>query len=123
MKTSRQISEQRGRRAEFWAAIYLGLKGYRVRARRFRSRRGEIDLICKRGKWVVFVEVKTRKTVGDAVYSIAYKQRKRIEAASEDWLKRHPAIRGSLRFDVIAIVPWQFPTHIKDAWRPEARPY
>lgn len=120
MPTKRQKSERRGRHAEFWAALFLLLKGYRPLSRRFRSKRGEVDLICKRGNTIIFVEVKARKTVDDALYSIAYKQRKRIEAASEDWLKLNPIQAKSLRFDIVAIAPRAFPTHIKDAWRPES---
>lgn len=118
MSHKRQQSEKRGRRAEWMAAVYLALCGYRPIARRFRSKRGEIDLICKRGDTVVFVEVKARKTVDDALNAISYKQRKRIEAASEDWLKLNPGRAKSLRFDMVAIAPRQFPTHIRDAWRP-----
>lgn len=118
MLNERQKSEKRGRYAEVWASLFLLAKGYRTVNRRFRSKRGEIDLVCKRGSTVVFVEVKARKTVDDALYSIAYKQRKRIEAASEDWLKLNPGKAKSLRFDVVAIAPGSFPTHIRDAWRP-----
>ncbi len=118
MPTKRQRSEKRGRYAEVWASLFLLAKGYRTINRRFRSKRGEIDLICKRGQTVIFVEVKARKTVDDARHSIAYKQRKRIEAASEDWLKLNPGKAKSLRFDVVAIAPRTIPTHIKDAWRP-----
>tara|TARA_R110002096_G_scaffold31957_4_gene93217 strand:+ start:1507 stop:1875 length:369 start_codon:yes stop_codon:yes gene_type:complete len=118
MPNKRQKSEKRGRYAEIWASLFLFIKGYRTVNRRFRSKRGEIDLICKHGTTVIFVEVKARKTVDDALYSIAYKQRKRIEAASEDWLKLNPGKAKSLRFDVVAIAPRAFPTHIRDAWRP-----
>ena len=114
----KQRSEKRGRRAEFWASLFLFFKGYRTLERRFRSKRGEVDLICKRGNTIVFVEVKARKTVDDALHSIAYKQRKRIEAASEDWLRLVGTKAKSHRFDMVAIVPRRIPTHIKDAWRP-----
>ena len=118
-KRARQISEKRGKRAELIAAIYLFLKGYKILKRRFRSRRGEIDLICKRGQTLVFIEVKARKTVDDAKQAITYKQKKRIEACSEDWLKLNAKPVQSLRFDIIAIVPGRFPAHIRDAWRPD----
>ncbi|MBL4836515.1 MAG: YraN family protein [Kordiimonadaceae bacterium] len=117
-RSKRQQSEKHGKHAEAWAALYLLLKGYRTLERRFRSKRGEVDLICKRGSTIVFVEVKARKTVDDAVHAVAYKQRKRIEAASADWLKIAGVKAKSHRFDMIAVVPWRLPTHIKDAWRP-----
>jgi len=117
MKNAKQKAEARGRRAEWWACWYLRAKGYRILAKRFRSNRGEIDLIAKRGGTMVFVEVKARKTVDDAAWSIAYKQRRRIEAAAQDWLKKYKYGGKSLRFDVVAIVPATFPTHITSAWR------
>jgi len=117
MTTTRQKAELRGRRAEQVAALYLRFKGYRIIEKRFRSRRGEIDLIARRGSTTVFIEVKARKTVDDALLSIAYKQRRCIEAAAEDWLKKHGHSQKSLRFDVVAIVPRALPTHITGAWR------
>lgn len=49
-----------GQRGEQLATWYLRLKGYRIIARNYRIRGGEIDIICRRGGCVVFVEVKTR---------------------------------------------------------------
>jgi len=117
MENARQKAEQRGRKAEFIACWFLRFKGYRILAQRFRSKRGEIDLIAERGKTMVFVEVKARKTVDDALYAIAYKQRRRIENAAEDWLKVNLRKRGALRFDVIAVAGNRLPTHITGAWR------
>jgi len=98
-------------------------QGYRIVARRFRSKRGEVDLVASRRGVLAFVEVKRRRGEVEARESVGYKQRKRIEAAAADWLaknqrtgKKSPA---GVRFDVIAIVPWRLPTHIKDAWRPD----
>ncbi|MFC3053681.1 YraN family protein [Kordiimonas pumila] len=117
MPNTRKKAEKRGRNAELLARIYLRLKGYRILAHRFRSPYGEIDIIAKRGKTLVFVEVKARKSVDDALYSIAYKQRRRIEAASEDWLKKHKPVFKSIRFDIIAVASGILPTHIHGAWR------
>ena len=44
-----------GRRAEWLAILWLGLKGYRPLARRFGGKGGEIDLIVKRGRTIAFV--------------------------------------------------------------------
>ena len=49
-----------GRRGEDIAAEYLAKKGYTIRVRNFRTRYGEIDLVCRKGSEVIFVEVKTR---------------------------------------------------------------
>ena len=48
---SRQKAYRRGHRGEWLAAAALMLKGYRILARRHRTRFGEIDLIARRGDW------------------------------------------------------------------------
>ncbi len=118
MKSTRQQNEEKGRKAEKTAANWLRLKGYRILEERFRSKRGEIDLICKRGSSIAIVEVKAHKTVENSLYAVTPRQQKRITAATEDWLKTQSIEKFSLRFDVIAIAPGRLPAHIKDAWRP-----
>lgn len=117
MRRSRQQAEKRGRQAEMLAALFLRLKGYRIIEHRFRSNRGEIDIIAKRRNVTAFVEVKARKSVEDALYSLSFNQRRRIEAAAEDWMKHTDFSAGSLRFDIIAVAPKAIPSHITDAWR------
>jgi len=117
MSHTRKSAEKRGRQAEFIAAMFLRMKGYRVLENRYRSKRGEIDIIAQRGNTTAFIEVKARKTVDDALYSLSFRQRRRIEAAAEDWIKKTQFSEGSLRFDIIAVAPKQIPSHITDAWR------
>jgi Holliday junction resolvase-like predicted endonuclease len=57
---SRAQAERSGRRGETLAAWCLRLKGYRILAKRQRTVRGEVDLVARRRKTIVFVEVKTR---------------------------------------------------------------
>ena len=117
MSGARQISEKRGRHAEHMAALLLRLKGYRILEHRFRSKRGEIDIIAQKRDTTAFVEVKARKTKEDALFSISSKQRRRIEGAAEDWINKAGVCEGSLRFDIIAVAATGLPTHITDAWR------
>lgn len=117
MARDRQQAEASGRRAEKAAALYLMGKGYRIAQERYRSPNGEIDLIATKGQLAAIVEVKKRDTVDKAKEAVTPRQRKKIEHAAEDWLATQK-IPWSIRFDVIAIVPWRTPTHIKDAWRP-----
>lgn len=56
-----------GRRAEAAAALFLRLKGYRILARRYCVNGGEIDLIAQRFDSIVFVEVKIRPTLIEAM--------------------------------------------------------
>ncbi len=59
-----------GRRAEQLAILFLRTKGYRVVARTYGVRGGEIDIIAWRGRAVVFVEVKARPKLEDALIAI-----------------------------------------------------
>ena len=99
------------------AAAFLRLKGYRILEHRFRSKRGEIDIIAKKRDTTAFIEVKARKTTEEALYAVSFRQRRRIEAAAEDWMKKTAFSDGSLRFDIIAVAATGFPSHISDAWR------
>src|SRR5579859_3351957 len=56
----RRAAYRRGHAGERLAALRLLLTGYRILARRYRTRVGEIDLIARRGDVVAFVEVKRR---------------------------------------------------------------
>ncbi|WP_411034684.1 YraN family protein [Shinella sp. BYT-45] len=108
---------RRGRVCEYVAALYLIAKGYRIRAIRHRTRLGEIDIIARRGDLVVCVEVKARRDVGSAVFAVTGTAQQRIRAASELWLARQPdAHRLSLRYDIVAVLPWRLPRHFVDAF-------
>src|SRR5258708_20412317 len=80
--------------AETRAMIFLGAKGYRTIARRWKSPGGEIDLVVKRGRLIVFVEVKARKTLDQAAESVLPRQRRRIVAAPEPCLAAPPQHPG-----------------------------
>jgi putative endonuclease len=78
----------RGREAEALAAQYLECYGARVVERNFRIRGGEIDLICRDGKVLVFVEVRlrTRSDFGGAAASITASKQRRIILAAQHYL-------------------------------------
>jgi putative endonuclease len=103
--------------AENVAAIFLGAKGYRTIARRWKSSVGEIDLVVKRGRLIVFVEVKARKGLDQAAESVQVRQRRRIVAAAEAWLAAHPEHAGyDMRFDAVLVTPGRMPQHIVSAF-------
>lgn len=94
-----------GERGELRAAEYLQNKGFYILERNYRTRRGEIDLICADDRYLVFVEVKTRSSTSfgmpcEAVTSV--KQRKLVLAAQQ-WLYNHPT-ELQPRFDVVEIL-------------------
>ncbi len=84
---------------------------------RYRTKLGEIDIIARKGDLVAIVEVKARKSAEDAINAVNYHTQQRITKAAGFWLTRQTDYaRISLRFDIVAIVPGQWPRHIKDAW-------
>lgn len=116
----RRVAERRGRRSESLAAFALACKFYRIVGRRVRTPAGEIDLvaIAPRGP-VCFIEVKARGGERDAAEAVTFRQRSRIERAAELYLRANPGLRHkAVRFDIMLIVPRQWPRHIRDAWRP-----
>ena len=82
------ISE--GARAEALAAAYLVRQGLAIVARNFRTRAGEIDLVARDGRVLVFVEVRLRRSArfGGAVESITATKRARLVAAANAYLAR-----------------------------------
>ena len=118
--SERRARLRRGRRAEFWATIWLRLKGYRILAFRHRTPVGEIDIIArKRGK-VSFIEVKRRKTIEEAESALPYNQRKRIARAALHWLGKNKKYEThEMSLDVILMVPRKMPVHIIGAFEPD----
>ena len=119
MSNSREKKQQafsRGIWAERLAAFALMLKGFRIVERRYKTRFGEIDLIAKRGRLILIVEVKARASVEAAMEAVSYTNLQRIEAAADHWLARQPDHhRLSLRFDLVAVLPRRWPVHIPAA--------
>ncbi len=117
---ARQAAERRGRSGEILAALALQLKGYRILARRVRTPVGEIDLIARRGGLVAFIEVKARRSVAEAQEAVTPRAQQRIARAADAWCARRAGLAMlDRRFDVIAVRPWRWPVHIRDAWRPD----
>ena len=93
------------------------LKGFRIVARRYRTKLGEIDLIARRGDLVLIVEVKARRTLLEAMEAIARESERRIEGAADLWLMRQPDYgRLSIRFDMVAVLPWRWPVHVENVF-------
>ncbi|WP_454748698.1 YraN family protein [Ciceribacter selenitireducens] len=110
-------AERRGRLSEYWAALYLLLKGYRIVALRYRTRAGEVDLIARKGNLVVFVEVKARRDEVLAVDAVGAMTQARIRSASDHWLSRQAdSHRLSMRYDIVAVLPRRWPRHFIDAF-------
>lgn len=112
---------------EDFAAEYLEDKGYEIIERNFNTRMGEIDIIARDGKYIVFLEVKSR--ADDCLYApreavTRSKQRKICKAAM--LYKLQKGLCGQPRFDIFEIVYGKYDlevkkfSHIKNAFGTES---
>jgi putative endonuclease len=109
--------ERKGRRAEWFAAFALLLRGYRIKALRYRTPVGEIDLVVRKGDLVAFVEVKARRDLASGVDAVSYPAQRRIAAAGELFISRQrDSERLSWRHDIVVVSPWRWPVHLEDAF-------
>jgi putative endonuclease len=116
-RPERQVAFALGLSAESRAAAFLIAKGYRIVARRWRSPVGEIDIVARRRGVLVFVEVKARERLDDAAEAVVMRQQRRIVAAAQAWLARHPDdVDSNMRFDVVLVAPKSLPRHIQGAF-------
>ncbi len=110
----------RGVEAEERAVDYLGRQGYAILQQRYKTKFGEIDIVALYGDMLCFVEVKVRKTKGDAFESVTVRTQKRVEQSALFFLSQYPEyVDFSMRFDVIAFDSAFEITHLDNAW--EAR--
>jgi putative endonuclease len=118
----RWATHVRGRLAETAALLLLLGKGYRPVARRFAAAGGEIDLVMVRGDTIVFVEVKARGLMEDALTAIGTAKRRRFSRAARAWLARHPWAAGkSWRADAVFVARGRWPRHLEAAFELEMR--
>lgn len=116
----RQMAFRLGLSAESRAAAYLVAKGYRIAARRWRCPAGEIDIVARRGRLLIFVEVKARAKLDDAAWSVTGRNQRRVAAAASAWLAAHPEdAMSDMRFDAILVAPRSLPRHIQGAFEAE----
>ena len=120
-KTRAEIS---GRRAERWASLCLRLKGYSIMATRVKTPFGEIDIIARKGRTLVFVEVKYRQNPKALPASLTPKAQNRITKAATYYVSRNTRFQSLVqRFDLVLMSPrgifsYGNIQHMRDAWRP-----
>jgi putative endonuclease len=98
---------RRGTRGEKLACRHLRQHGYKILYRNFRGRTGgEIDIVCRDGDTLVFVEVKTRSSenFGRPFEAIKTDQRRRISRGALAWLRMLDDPDILFRFDVVEVV-------------------
>ncbi len=103
-------SYQTGLFSEFLARMYLRIRGYRIVKSRYvtgrNTNRAEIDIIARRGKLLIFVEVKNRPNINIAVDAVTGPQAARLRRAAETFIAQSKW-RGDARFDIIAVCGWR----------------
>ncbi len=107
----------RGAASEDAALEYLLAHGLRLRARNYRCRLGEIDLILEHGDTLVFVEVRHRRSLayGGAAESIDTRKRKRLLATARHYLVGCSPM-PACRFDAVLLGPREAIEWIRDAF-------
>ena len=94
-----------GGKGEKLSARLLKRKGYKIVQRNYRCKLGEVDIIAKREKTLVFVEVKTRQTAefGPPQYAVTGAKKKQISKAALSYIREKKLTEQGCRFDVIAV--------------------
>ncbi len=95
-----------GDEGEERAVRYLESQGYRVRARNYACRHGELDVVAERGDVLCFVEVRMRSTAvwGDPAHTVSFAKQRRVVKAALHYLGAQGPRGRMLRFDVISVV-------------------
>jgi putative endonuclease len=95
----------RGREAEDLAAAFLRERGFEILARNHAIRRGEVDLVCREGDVLCFVEVRSRTSAaqGGPEETVGRRKARRVVAAATDWALRNGGLDRAIRFDVVAV--------------------
>jgi putative endonuclease len=105
---SRPSTTERGRAAERRAAWHYRLRGYRILGRNVRAGGVELDLIVRRGRRLVFVEVKHKSgpAYGDPLEMVDERKRERLRRGIAAWLHSYPdAVGLDVACEVVAVRP------------------
>ena len=97
--------QQFGKKSENFAVWYLKKNGYKILEKNYRTQIGEIDIIAKEKKTIVFVEVKSRQSVryGNPKWAVTPKKQRKISMVALQYLKSIRQTDVRARFDVVAI--------------------
>ena len=94
-----------GLASESLAVDVLKESGYRILARNYRTKMGEIDIIARDGDTIVFVEVKSgqRQSRGAPEARIGRRKQRQLYRIANGYIQSHPGWRGDYRFDAVII--------------------
>lgn len=102
-------SRNLGLEGENRAAEFIKNLGYRVIEKNFRSHFGEIDIIARHDEYLVFIEVKLRRTTkyGSPQEAVNLRKQERMVKSALQYVKMKGLKSAQIRFDVLAIGPEQ----------------
>ena len=114
-------NQARGHFAEKIACLYLMMKGWWPIKMNYVVGRGtgagEVDLILVRGKTLIFVEVKYRPTLVQAMEAITVQNQIRVARSSAVFLQQNPKYKDyQVRYDAVLLAPKKWPKHLQNAW-------
>ena len=94
-----------GARGEDVVAAWYRARGYAVLDRNWRVREGELDLVLRQGRTIVFCEVKTRRgdAFGTPFEAVTTTKQRRLRTLALRWLADREHRGGPMRFDVAAV--------------------
>jgi putative endonuclease len=101
-------TRQRGAEAERRARRHYRLRGYRVLDANAWAGGNELDLVVRRGRRLVFCEVKQKSghAFGEPAEMVTEEKRRRVRRAAAAWLAARPQLGGlDISFDVVAVSP------------------
>jgi putative endonuclease len=107
-------AQARGVEAETRVCAWLLAHHFQVLHRRYKTKAGEIDIIAGKQEMLVFIEVKARKTLDEAAFSLSQRQISRLTATAEIFLGENPQFT-QCRFDVFLIAEKGAMRHIENA--------
>lgn len=94
-----------GKIGEDLACCELRRRGYQILARRYRRMGGELDIVARDGRTLVFVEVKARAggAFGEPAEAVTPTKRRRMTQVALEYASRHRLTNCPCRFDVVSI--------------------
>ena len=95
-----------GKHGEDLAANHLTKKGFTILERNYRQKIGEIDIIARKDKVLVFIEVKTRKSTifGQPFEAVTPRKQAQLSRVALDYMTRNKVLNHPARFDVVSIL-------------------
>ncbi len=105
MKTNKRTI---GKIHEEMAAEYLKKNGFKILDMNYRNRFGEIDIVAQEGKYLIFSEVKYRRSssAGNPLYAVDRRKQKQISYTAMHYLRENKILDNiPIRFDVVSLMP------------------